>query len=152
MRTEPETVLVTPPPDALTVNELFPFLELLEAPIVSVEEFASNAQVNPVFNPLTDSVTFELNPFIGETVTLKMVLPGRVMICELGERLRVKLGPSGAVTTRVVVAVCESVPLVATAESMYVPAGVVERLVAVKVPSLATGVAVAPEGSPVTEP
>jgi hypothetical protein len=158
MRTEPETVLVTPPPEAVTVNELFPFLALSEAVIVSIEDpvppaigFVLNPDVSPVFKPLTDRTTSVANPFTGETVTVKVVLPGRARVCELGERLRVKLGTGAAVTTSAVVAVCESAPLVATTESVYVPAGVPEGMVTVKLPPLA-GVAVAPEGSPVTAP
>ena len=69
------------------MNELLPFLALVETPTVSVEVqppdaavTGPNVKVKPVLGG-TDRVGVELNPFTGVMVTVKPALPGRVTVC-----------------------------------------------------------------------
>ena len=153
-----ETDLVTLPLLAVMVNPSLVLLALLEAVTVRVEDQfppvrldGEKDQDSPVLSPVTDRLTGELNPFCGETETTKVVDPGRVTVLVDGLTLSVKVGAGGGLTISVAVASCVRPPPDVVSVIVYVPVGVADVVVTLKLP-LTPGVTVGPAGVTVTEP
>jgi hypothetical protein len=111
-----------------------------------------NEAVTPLGNPEADKLTALVNPFCGETViTLVPFEPWRI-VSEDGEADSMKFGVVDALTVRLTVMVCVSVPDVPEMVTVEVPVAAELRAVSVSVlvPAVLAGLkeAVTPLGNP----
>jgi hypothetical protein len=111
--------------------------------------------VAPAGNPLALSVTTPVNPFTAPTLAVYVAVFPSTTVSVLGVAISVKFGGGGvASTASVTLVVWVRLPLVPVMVSGYVPTGVVELVVTVRVelpvPLTVAGekLAVAPAGSP----
>ena len=143
------------------VKPSLPFFALLEAVTVRVEGMAlvpltetglgEKDALMPVRRPLTDRVTGALKLFEGNSEIAYVVEAPRGTDLVVGLTERVKVGAGGGLTTKSADALWLSRPLDVASVRVYVPTGVIDVVVTLKLP-FAPGVTVAPVGTPVMEP
>jgi hypothetical protein len=119
--------------------------------------FGVKVYVAPAGNPLSESATSPVKPFVGISVTVyDAVLPRTIETVD-GAALTVKSGGGGGggcVTTSVALVECDVPPEVPMIVSEYIPAGVEELVATVSVDESAgfgANVAVVPLGRPDAE-
>lgn len=147
-------VCVSVPLTPVTVIVAAPSVAVLEAVnvrvLVVVVEAGLKAAVTPVGNPLALSATLPVNPPEGVTVIVLVPVAPRVTAALVAAKA--KLGVWTAVTVRLMVAVCVSVPLTPVTVIVAAPSAAVLDAVKVRVlvPVVEAGLkaAVTPAGNP----
>ena len=93
-----EVLAVTEPPDPVTGSLYFPVATLAAMLIVTLDDavtgFAEKAAVMPAGQPDAASVTGELNPLVGATVTVDAAWDPTIAAAAVA--LKLKLGSTGA--------------------------------------------------------